>query len=107
MKNAGGNQRDLPESENMIFIVYPNPSLNEVNIEFYLQKDSQGSISIYNMLGEEMTRLNNNLFYSGKNLFTWNGLDAQGKKTSPGIYIIRLVINEKVYLRKIIITNPN
>ena len=91
----------------MILLVYPNPAINEVNIEFYLQKDSPGSISVFNMMGEELTRLNNNVFYSGKNLYTWDGLDAQGKKTSPGMYLIRLVINKKVYLRKVIITKPN
>ena len=97
LKNTSRKQIDSPENENIVFFVYPNPSMNEVNIEFYLNSEARGSISIFDIMGREQKQFENDLFYAGKNMFTWDGSDAEGERSSAGIYIIRLIIDDVVY----------
>jgi hypothetical protein len=104
LKSSEGNA-NVPDNENNVLFVYPNPSDHEVNVEFNLDTESKVSISIFDIMGREQKKLTDELFHTGKNLYIWDGLDAEGKKAHAGIYIIKLIINDNVYLKKVSITN--
>lgn len=81
--------------------IYPNPSPGEVYIEINLEEKAKGSVSIYNILGVEQKKFSVNEFQAGNNLFTWDGNSQNGSVSAEGIYIVKVVVNDKVYLRKI------
>lgn len=69
---------------------YPNPFKPDLGQQITLENSSssgtfpQGNniCRIYDLSGDLVTELKQNLFYS----FTWNGLNANGKKCSTGVY---------------------
>ncbi len=71
---------------------YPNPFNPSTTIDFTLPlaKDNV-SLIIYNMLGQEVTRLADNASYGpGTHSVSWNSLNANGTPAAAGVYIYEL-----------------
>jgi len=65
---------------------YPNPFNATTKIGYILNKDINVSFKIYNLLGEEVTTLINELQTAGYKTVTWDGKDSYGNSVSSGIY---------------------
>jgi flagellar hook assembly protein FlgD len=69
-----------------------------------LEQDAQLNLIIYNLLGEEITRLAANEHRpAGYYNFIWNGTNAMGSKVSTGVYFYHAMIRDaqgKVVLNK-------
>lgn len=72
---------------------YPNPFNPETKIKFILPSEAKISLSIYNILGEEIKVLINETRLSGEYEITWNGADNKGNKVPSGIYFITMKAN--------------
>ncbi len=87
------------ENQETSFTVYPNPFIDELDIEYSLSKPSDVNIEIYNLLGtkvHEFHRYHNN---SG----TFNYIITKELLRNSGkINILKLTLEGKVYYRKII-----
>jgi hypothetical protein len=92
---------DLRESELQVSS-YPNPFKNTVNFEFYLQKKSNVSLSVFDLSGQELFILNNENLGVGKQQMVWNGTNSSGIAVPDGIYFVKLKINEEIVTWKII-----
>jgi flagellar hook assembly protein FlgD len=92
---------DLRESELQVSS-YPNPFKNTVNFEFYLQKKSNVSLSVFDLSGQELFILNNDNLGVGKQQMVWNGTNSSGIAVPDGIYFVKLKINEEIVTWKII-----
>jgi hypothetical protein len=84
---------------------YPNPFNPETTIAFNIEKPASVNISIYNIKGQKVTSLLDELFLKGKHEVVWNGRDANNKPVSSGIYYVQLLtgedrINHKIVLMK-------
>ena len=83
---------------------YPNPFNPQTSIMISLEEDAQVDLIIYNLLGEEITRLAaNERRPAGYYNFIWNGRNDMGTKVSTGVYFYHALIrNEqgKVVLNK-------
>ncbi|MFQ6613173.1 MAG: T9SS type A sorting domain-containing protein, partial [Fidelibacterota bacterium] len=70
---------------------YPNPFNPSTTIEYTLPIASTISLTVYNMLGQEVVKLvNNENKPSGSYSVHWNGLDRNGVKVSSGTYFYTL-----------------
>ena len=70
---------------------YPNPFNPSTKIEFFLPVKNTVSLTIYNMLGKEITTLVNKQNTSaGSHFAIWNGTDKNGRLVSSGSYIYEL-----------------
>ncbi len=69
---------------------YPNPFNPATTIEYRIPVQSVVSITIYNMLGQEVNRLVNKEQQPGAYLLHWNGTDNDGRPVSSGIYFYRI-----------------
>jgi len=72
---------------------YPNPSYGQIRIPFTLPEIENSSnfnirITIYDMLGNQVTVLANQQFGTGFYEIQWNGLNAFGDEMPVGIYNI-------------------
>ncbi len=68
------------------FFIYPNPFNPNATIEYQLPTRSNVSITIYNVLGQEVTRLVSGYENEGNHSLTWSANDA-----ASGVYFCRLV----------------
>ena len=69
---------------------YPNPFNPTTAIEFALPEDAKVTLTIYNMLGQEIRLLANGDFQSGYHTVMWNGKDEFGLSVTSGMYLYRI-----------------
>lgn len=82
---------------------YPNPFNPKTNIAYQLENDTLVNLSIYNVRGQKINTLVNNLQTSGKHTIVWNGDDVFGNPVSSGIYYYRLTVENKSLSKKMIL----
>jgi hypothetical protein len=69
---------------------YPNPFNPETRITYALPVRSQVRLTVYNMLGQQVARLADELQGAGRHQAVWNGRTSSGNVASSGVYIYRL-----------------
>ena len=69
---------------------YPNPFNPTTTIEFYLAKQGNYRLDIYDVLGRKVRSLLNGSQPAGAQRITWDGKDDSGKMVSAGIYFYTL-----------------
>ena len=74
---------------------YPNPFNPSTTIDFQIPKRELVDIIIYNMLGQEITRLKSEYLNPGTYSVDWGGKDKSGIPVSSGIYIYILKTKQK------------
>ena len=81
---------------------YPNPFNALTQIRFQLPEQSLVSIKIYNILGQEVKTLIDEVKEAGYHTIIWNGLDKNSQPVSSGIYYYRLQTASFVQTRKMV-----
>jgi len=72
---------------------YPNPfnpSLSEVTLAFELPEKTSAKITIYNLLGQQVITLVDEIKYAGRHAVACDGRDATGTRVPAGVYFTRL-----------------
>ena len=83
-----------------IFQVYPNPVKNTTKIMFHLDNTQPVELSVYNIKGQKVQTINNNLFSKGLNEVQFQ-IDNQ-KIISSGIYFLKLKKMNETKMKKIV-----
>ena len=94
------NDEIIPESTNILYQNYPNPFNPETNINFQLEKEGKIELNIYNIKGQLVKTLVNDIISEGNHYVIWNGMDKNGNAVSSGIYLYRLKSDEEVLISK-------
>jgi hypothetical protein len=69
---------------------FPNPFNPSTEITFSLPTRSEVRLTVYNLLGQQVTTLVNGSLSSGGHRVMWNGRDAEGNAVGSGVYFYRL-----------------
>jgi len=69
---------------------YPNPFNPETVIKFSLPQDSKVTLRVYNVLGQVVNTLVDQVFPAGNHSVTWDGKNEQGSDVASGVYFYRL-----------------
>ncbi|MBN1350952.1 T9SS type A sorting domain-containing protein [candidate division KSB1 bacterium] len=69
---------------------YPNPFNPETTISFTLDRTEQVDLTVYDVLGREVTTLVSEIRESGAYHVRWDGLNAMGEKMPSGVYVAAL-----------------
>ena len=69
---------------------YPNPFNPITKMNYALPKRSRVIISVYNVLGQEVTTLINQRLDYGYHTVTWQGTDRMGRPVGSGVYFSEL-----------------
>ncbi len=69
---------------------YPNPFNPSTTISYELMGDSNVSLSIYNIMGQEIATLVNEYKSSGAYSVVWNGMNSNGSEMPSGVYLMKL-----------------
>ncbi|MCK4654932.1 MAG: SBBP repeat-containing protein [Candidatus Cloacimonetes bacterium] len=79
---------------------FPNPFNPATTISYQLSADSPVELSIYNIKGQKVKTLVNEVLPAGKYSTIWNGRDSNGNRVSSGIYFYKLLIDRKTKVVK-------
>ncbi len=73
-----------------LFPNYPNPFNPSTTITFQVPLETHVQISIYNLLGESVCLLTDQLYKTGRYKITWDGKDKMGQPVSTGLYFYQM-----------------
>ncbi|GEM_PF-2831861 len=82
---------------------YPNPFNPMTSIQFSVPKKTQIHLAVYNILGQEVIVLVDEVLKPARHQVIWNGKDTQGLPVSSGIYLLKLKSAEQVKTHKMIL----
>ena len=69
----------------------------------FLDVEQNVSISIYNILGQEVITLLEGIQSSGYHNLQWNGSNQFGQQASSGVYFVQVLYNEKIFTHKMML----
>ncbi|NUM81908.1 T9SS type A sorting domain-containing protein, partial [bacterium] len=79
---------------------YPNPFNPTTKIRYAVPADGKVVIKVYNVLGQEIRTLVNEVKNIGRYDVTWDGRNATGQLVSSGIYFYRLEAGNVIKSKK-------
>jgi parallel beta-helix repeat protein len=82
---------------------FPNPARNLANISFSLPQSGQASLKVYNIQGQLVKTLIDDVKQAGVHSVSWDCKNDGGKQVSNGIYLYRLITKENTETKKITI----
>ncbi|MCB0293321.1 MAG: T9SS type A sorting domain-containing protein, partial [Calditrichaeota bacterium] len=88
--NSISDEQAVLPAEYALLPNYPNPFNPSTTIQYDLPQASEITLTIYNMLGQQVRVLVQQSQPVGRHSSVWDGLDADGLPVSSGIYFYRL-----------------
>ncbi|MEW5795856.1 MAG: S8 family serine peptidase [Candidatus Zixiibacteriota bacterium] len=82
---------------------YPNPFNPNTTIAFDLPLSGQVSLEIFNILGQQVRTLHSGWLAAGTHRAEWDGRAAHGGEVASGVYFYRLVAEQYVQSRKMVL----
>ena len=82
---------------------YPNPFNPVTTLRYDLPENSLVNITIYDMLGKQVTTLINKTQDAGNKSVIWDATNDYGKPVSAGIYLYQIRAGEYISTKKIVL----
>lgn len=82
---------------------YPNPFNPVTDIEFSIPVMSQVELTVFNVLGQKVAVLADDIRAAGVYHVVWKGTDERGSPVASGVYFYRLKAGELVATRKMML----
>lgn len=79
---------------------YPNPFNPTTTIDYDIPSRSQVTIDVFNVLGQQVRRLVNEVQSAGAYTVDWDGRDASGSRVASGVYLYRIQAGEFTETKK-------
>ncbi len=87
------------KNNNANLVLFPNPANDFINLDFSATKEGLSDISIYNIIGQNVVKLNY-MFVEGENLLRINTAEL-----SKGIYLLEISISNEIIRQKFTIND--
>ena len=81
---------------------YPNPFNPETIIELSLPVKSKINLTIYNILGQKVETLIDDIKPAGSHRISWDGTDNRKLKVASGIYFYKLTSEDNFISKKML-----
>ena len=82
---------------------FPNPFNPVTKLRFDIDYRSNVIVTIYNILGNEITTIQNGEMNPGRYSLTWNATNDQGKSMSTGMYLYKVTSDSRVLTGKMLL----
>jgi hypothetical protein len=82
---------------------YPNPFNPSTTIDYSIPYNGRVYLTIYNLLGQEISTLINKNMIAGIHNITWDGTDNHGRLVPSGIYFYKLELKNQIKTRKLLL----
>lgn len=102
---SGNDQNNFVISPAVLYQNYPNPFNPITNIKFSLEQQTRVQIDIFNVRGQKVKSLLNEVKSAGIHNVVWNGTDDQNKVVASGVYLYKMRTDNSDYtsLKKMIL----
>lgn len=82
---------------------YPNPFNPTTTINYSLKENSKVSLNIYNIKGQKVKQIVNEVLTAGEHSIVWDGTDNNNKSISSGIYFYKMKTENHEETKKMIL----
>ena len=82
---------------------YPNPFNPITSLRYDLPEQAQVTLTVYDMLGREVTQLVNTTQEAGYRSVQWDATNMNGKPVSAGVYLYQIHAGDFVQTRKMVL----
>jgi len=82
---------------------YPNPFNPSTEIRFTLSARSHANLTVFNLLGEEVRVLTDEMLPAGEHRVIWDGSDKRGNHVASGVYLYRLSAGSSSQTKKMVL----
>jgi hypothetical protein len=82
---------------------FPNPFNPATTIHYQLAKRSIVTLEVFNMLGQKVRTLVNDVQSTGTYAVTWDARSDDDRQVASGVYLCRLHANESSAVRKLVL----
>ena len=96
--NAAGIPEETALAQN-----YPNPFNSQTTISFTVPRRSKVALRIYNILGQLVRTLTDEVREPGVSVLPWDGRDHKGVQVASGVYFYRLETEGAILARKLVL----
>jgi hypothetical protein len=100
--NVERNESRLLPDDFSLSNAYPNPFNPQTKIDFRIAQTSQVRLTIYNVLGQQVTVLMNEELLPGSYTVTWNGTNDRGIMVPSGVYLYRIEAGQFSDTKKVV-----
>ena len=69
---------------------YPNPFNPQTKITFSVANPQHVSIAVYDMAGQQVAPLSDQVFTVGEHTTDWNGKNILGRDVASGMYLVNI-----------------
>ncbi len=97
---TGNDPNDLIPLVNSLSNNYPNPFNPTTTIAYGLKEDAKVNITLYNIRGQKVKTLINEVMPAGQHAVVWNGKDEYGKRAASGVYFYKMQTSDFTKVRK-------
>ena len=87
-----------------LFQNYPNPFNSGTRISYQLQSAGKVDLAVYNLHGQKIAGLVDDIQSSGEHAAVWDGKDKQGRQLPSGVYLYRLRTGGRQVVYKMILS---
>jgi hypothetical protein len=106
---SGGDQIlvNIPEKpilvQDDLWMVYPNPFHEQTTIKLAFAQETEITLTIHDV-NNRLVRIlsSSSRFLPGEYEFRWDGKNEQGELIAKGVYYLRLSMDNKQFIRKIV-----
>ena len=102
IEDPGTSQTTLSTSYELLQN-YPNPFNPETIIEYQVPKRGKVQLNIYNMLGQKIRTLVDDVLPAGNYHVVWDGLDDHGNRVATGVYLYQLKGENALITKKMLL----
>jgi len=81
---------------------YPNPFNPETNISFYLEQEKRVKLEIFNIRGQKLATLIDDILPEGEHSLVWSPQSHRGRDLPSGVYLYRLQAGDYAETRKML-----
>ena len=85
---------------------YPNPIRSSTTISYEIPESSGAAkvvVAVYNIRGQKVVTLVDELKETGQYSVNWDGLDETGRRVSSGVYFYRMNAGDFTAVRKMVV----
>ncbi len=93
----------LPAGERLEPMAYPNPFSDQITLAYPVEEAGNVTITVYDLLGQEVTRLVDRNHQQGYYSIRWDGTSASGESLPNGYYLFTVQIDGEVFSGKMAI----
>ena len=99
---GGGKRVALPDSPQLLQNA-PNPFNSQTVLSYFLHAPGPARLEVFTLTGQRVAVLQQGPQQAGYHRLHWDGRDAAGRPVASGAYLYRLVTEEAVLTRKLIL----